>query len=568
MSSESAMKHQHMLNAPQIPETDDDRGWNQPDQSYKHMARVGAVESSSLVHSMENIAFQGGPIPSWAPRSSGYSSSTRNGELTHYQPNNTGQSRGLFPDQPIDRNFYAVPNNNLHHPSSSSLSGKTVLRVDEAFRNQTTGMRSHKRKIPCLPQLSTSRYYDVGSSSNMHLPADAWHGKQNTELYHTHQKYQTDYSVDSLSSNVESTPRNVRSRSGVYLEHNSAKAHLSSNMLHQTFNSPSPDQSNLLRQSSSIPTVKLNRLMPAGHGVTIDSGPSLFNQDPNTLSALNHHSNGSVVSGNYSNNATTDRNTGPQNANCNVNQSTRGIQYGYDQRAAPTFKASSSNFHAGQVSASNEGLQMTAESYSSRYRQAVSNIRLLHAARNGRAGISSDRFISSIEQFKGSDVLTEALGKLETGRILRGVCLFYIITYPYSALAYAAIFQGLTTVDRSALNGSRNRFDWHRNMRLDVDNMSYEELLVLGERIGIVSTGLSENLISKCLTEAILCASDQFEDDGRCVICLEEYKHMDDVGNLKCDHDFHVGCIKKWLSMKNWCPICKAPVVDESNKGR
>ncbi|KAL6503116.1 hypothetical protein OROHE_023745 [Orobanche hederae] len=522
------MKHQHMLNAPQIPETDGDWGWNQPDQSYKHMARVGAVESSSLVHSMENIAIQGGPIPSWAPRSSGYSSSTRNGELTHYQPNNTGQSRGPFPDQPIDRNFYAVPNNNLHHPSSSSLSGKTVLRVDEAFRNQTTGMRSHKRKIPCLPQLSTSRYYDVGSSSNMHLPADAWHGKQNTELYHTHQKDQTNYSVDGLSSNVESTPRNVRSRTGVYLEHNSVKAHLSSNMLHQTFNSPSPDQSNLLRQSSNIPTTKFNRLMPAGHGVTIDSGPSLFNQDPNTLSALNHHSNGSVVSGDYSNNATTDRNAGPQNANCNVNQSTRGIQYGYDQRAAPTFKASSSNFHAGQVSASNEGLQMTAESYSSRYQRAVSNIRLLHNERNGRAGISSERFISSIEQ--GSD--------------------------------------GLTAVDRSALNGSRNPFDWHRNMRLDVDNMSYEELLVLGERIGIVSTGLSENLISKCLTEAIFCASDQFEDDGRCVICLEEYKHMDDVGNLKCDHDFHVGCIKKWLSMKNWCPICKAPVVDESNKGK
>ncbi|KAL6519386.1 hypothetical protein OROGR_018706 [Orobanche gracilis] len=519
------MKHQHMLNAPQIPETDGDQGSNQPDQPYNHMARVGAVESSSLVHSVENIAIQGGCIPSSAPRSSGYSSSTRNGELTHYQTKNLGQSRGPFPDQHIDKNFYAVPNNNLHHPSSSNLSGKTVLRVDEAFRNQTTGMRSHKRKIPCLPQLSTSRYYDVGSSPNMHLPADAWHGKQNTELYHTHKKYQTDYSVDSLSSNVESTPMNVRSRAGVYLEHNSVKAHSSSNMLHQTFNNPSHDQSKLLRQSPKSPTTKLNCLMPAGHGVTIDSGPGLFNQDPNTLSELNHHSKDCAVSGNYSNNATTNRNTGPQNANCNVNQSTRRTQCVYDQRAARTFKASSSNFHAGQVSVSNEGLQMTAESYSSRYRQAVSNIRLLHNQRNGRAGISSDRFISSIEQ-------------------------------------------GLTNVDHSALYGSRNSFDRHRNMRLDVDNMSYEDLLVLGERIGIVSTGLSGDLISKCLTEAIFCASDQFEDDGRCVICLEEYKHMDDVGNLKCDHDFHVGCIKTWLSMKNWCPVCKAPAVDESNKGK
>ena len=37
--------------------------------------------------------------------------------------------------------------------------------------------------------------------------------------------------------------------------------------------------------------------------------------------------------------------------------------------------------------------------------------------------------------------------------------------------------------------------DRHRDMRLDVDNMSYEELLALGERIGYVNTGLSEDKI-------------------------------------------------------------------------
>lgn len=39
---------------------------------------------------------------------------------------------------------------------------------------------------------------------------------------------------------------------------------------------------------------------------------------------------------------------------------------------------------------------------------------------------------------------------------------------------------------------------------------------------------------------------------------------MDDVGTLKaCRHDFHVSCIRKWLSMKNLCPICKKAAVDE-----
>ncbi|KAJ0687215.1 putative transcription factor C2H2 family [Helianthus annuus] len=90
------------------------------------------------------------------------------------------------------------------------------------------------------------------------------------------------------------------------------------------------------------------------------------------------------------------------------------------------------------------------------------------------------------------------------------------------------------------------------------------ELLALGERIGSVSTGLSENQISKCLRESIYCSSDQLQEEGTCVICLEEYANMDDVGMLKgCKHDFHVGCIKKWLSMKNLCPVCKSEPIKQ-----
>lgn len=33
-------------------------------------------------------------------------------------------------------------------------------------------------------------------------------------------------------------------------------------------------------------------------------------------------------------------------------------------------------------------------------------------------------------------------------------------------------------VDRPALYGSRNMFDHHRDMRLDIDNMSYEVTLI------------------------------------------------------------------------------------------
>nr|ACG41320.1 hypothetical protein [Zea mays] len=102
--------------------------------------------------------------------------------------------------------------------------------------------------------------------------------------------------------------------------------------------------------------------------------------------------------------------------------------------------------------------------------------------------------------------------------------------------------------------------DPHRDMRLDIDNMSYEDLLALGESMGNVNTGLADEKISKCVKEVVCCSSDQTQtdqddqDDGSCVICLEGYRDKDMLGILKCRHDFHAGCIKKWLQTKNSCP--------------
>ncbi|XWS62924.1 hypothetical protein CRYUN_Cryun06bG0052100 [Craigia yunnanensis] len=48
-------------------------------------------------------------------------------------------------------------------------------------------------------------------------------------------------------------------------------------------------------------------------------------------------------------------------------------------------------------------------------------------------------------------------------------------------------------------HGMAETHDRHRDMRLDVDNMSYEELLALEERIGDVSTGLNEETILKLM---------------------------------------------------------------------
>ncbi|MBA0810729.1 hypothetical protein Gohar_002689 [Gossypium harknessii] len=117
-------------------------------------------------------------------------------------------------------------------------------------------------------------------------------------------------------------------------------------------------------------------------------------------------------------------------------------------------------------------------------------------------------------------------------------------------------------------------YDQHRDMRLDIDNMSYEELLALEERMGNVSTGLSEEALSKCLKKSIYdTESSEFanvsyegeKDDVKCSICQEEYVNGDEVGRLQCEHRYHVACVQQWLRVKNWCPICKASAEKPHN---
>ncbi|XP_050366968.1 E3 ubiquitin-protein ligase MBR2-like [Argentina anserina] len=112
-------------------------------------------------------------------------------------------------------------------------------------------------------------------------------------------------------------------------------------------------------------------------------------------------------------------------------------------------------------------------------------------------------------------------------------------------------------------HGMAEMHDRHRDMRLDVDNMSYEELLALEEHIGDVSTGLSEETISKLMKQRkCLSITTEFPADMEpCCICQEQYADGDDIGTLDCGHDFHTNCIKQWLMQKNLCPICKTPAL-------
>ncbi|KAF2325769.1 hypothetical protein GH714_039496 [Hevea brasiliensis] len=114
------------------------------------------------------------------------------------------------------------------------------------------------------------------------------------------------------------------------------------------------------------------------------------------------------------------------------------------------------------------------------------------------------------------------------------------------------------------MGGRQDRFsDW----RLDIDHMSYEQLLELGERIGYVSTGLKEDEISRCVRKMKLSIMNDLSShlpmilDKKCSICQEDYEADDELGKLDCGHGFHIQCIKQWLAQKNICPVCKTEPV-------
>ncbi|OMO82513.1 Zinc finger, RING-type [Corchorus olitorius] len=70
---------------------------------------------------------------------------------------------------------------------------------------------------------------------------------------------------------------------------------------------------------------------------------------------------------------------------------------------------------------------------------------------------------------------------------------------------------------------------------------------------------------SKASIEAMPSLEIGENEDGECVICLEEWKHGEVVKEMPCKHKFHGECIEKWLGVHGSCPVCryKMPVEEE-----
>ncbi|XP_021735447.1 E3 ubiquitin ligase BIG BROTHER-related-like [Chenopodium quinoa] len=94
---------------------------------------------------------------------------------------------------------------------------------------------------------------------------------------------------------------------------------------------------------------------------------------------------------------------------------------------------------------------------------------------------------------------------------------------------------------------------------VDPDELSYEELIALGDVVGTESRGLSADTIASLPSTNYKCQNNETETDT-CVICRLDYEDGDGMTTLPCKHAYHSDCINDWLKINKACPVCSAEV--------
>lgn len=95
---------------------------------------------------------------------------------------------------------------------------------------------------------------------------------------------------------------------------------------------------------------------------------------------------------------------------------------------------------------------------------------------------------------------------------------------------------------------------------VDPDELSYEELIALGEVVGTESRGLSADSIAALRSVTYKAQNIQNGSSETCVICRLDYEDGDNLILLSCKHSYHSECITNWLQINKVCPVCSTEV--------
>ncbi|XP_042952427.1 probable E3 ubiquitin-protein ligase RHG1A isoform X3 [Carya illinoinensis] len=505
--------------------------------------RGATPENGSVVYPMENTlsGVYCSPYQNMEYRPVQHSLLSARMEGPQFRVAGSGASYDPFLHSTAPGSSYMVPENSAGHAHMNYYNSHTTQEVESALLDPTmgTGRNPFKRKSPDLSlgceTGSTSRFYATGSSSSS---SESQPEKSTSDYRHLSSSSigLPHYRGGNFPFGSEDALRNVRSRSRLDVDP-MGRSYISN----QSFHHYRP-MSHLTSHSGTVGNTNINADVNTHDQNHVTPPPAAHQRLPiSETIVINHEMNQFLVGGRNLDTGRLRRDSLPIRNPVSPPLYPSGIhpqimsegRGNYSRRAISSYRASPSCSQLGHEAACSEnGPQFLSETHSSRYLRPSSARGWCNNHLDGRSRISSERF-ESVSNAGAHDRMGP---------------------------------EALMMVDHPPIYGSRNLFDQYRDMRLDIDNMSYEELLALGERMGNVSTGLSENFISKCLVETKY-SSKLILEEARCAICLEEYKNKEEIGTVNnCGHDYHAVCIKKWLLMKNACPICKAPALSDSLK--
>ncbi|KAF8707130.1 hypothetical protein HU200_030369 [Digitaria exilis] len=51
--------------------------------------------------------------------------------------------------------------------------------------------------------------------------------------------------------------------------------------------------------------------------------------------------------------------------------------------------------------------------------------------------------------------------------------------------------------------------------------------------------------------------AEETREDEECAVCLKSYEEGVEISAMPCSHEFHDGCIRRWLAISRLCPLCR-----------
>lgn len=98
---------------------------------------------------------------------------------------------------------------------------------------------------------------------------------------------------------------------------------------------------------------------------------------------------------------------------------------------------------------------------------------------------------------------------------------------------------------------------------LSPSQLDYEQLIRLGENVGSVSRGASQESVDELPVRShaqCAAAHSGVIVGAECAICRMPFEPDDELRVLRCRHAEHKDCLDEWLKRSKQCPLCQCEI--------